>query len=175
MLWSVKMDPNLNDYHMMVPQMSVEYEELAWGMNEYYWTLHVELFYRHFVFVMFSFPFSLFSTFYFYGLSVTCSSTLQQTLINQNTIEVRNSLGFACGWPIVKYKNSKKKKKKEQMCRVLKSKLINRFKIIFTDSSAANALKTSTASLASQLCRYLLGSRLAGAKWIHLYRLVLSQ
>ena len=74
-------------------------------------------------------PFSLFSTFYFYGLSVTCSTTLQQTLINQNTIEVRNSLGFACGWPIVKYKNSKKK---EQICRVLKSKLINRFKIIFS-------------------------------------------
>ena len=35
MLWSVKMDPNLNDYHMMVPQASVAYEKLAWGMNEH--------------------------------------------------------------------------------------------------------------------------------------------
>ena len=41
-----------------------------------------------FCFCYVSFPFSLFSTFYFYGLKVKYSAALQLTLINQNTIEV---------------------------------------------------------------------------------------
>ena len=70
--------------------------------------------------------------FYFYGLNVKCSTILQQTLIIQNTIEVGNSLVFACGWPIMEYKNSKTNKKRTDVYRISKSKLINLFKIIFS-------------------------------------------
>ena len=56
MLWSIKMDPNLNDYHMVVPQASAAYEELAWGwmnINELYM---LSCFFA-ILFLLFSFPF----------------------------------------------------------------------------------------------------------------------